>query len=335
MTDQPVGSLPESAGAYSLGSFVPFVNGGEEAIASPVTPRLTSKEEMKQKPGMLDFDPARAAAKPKDAATVLVLRGGRASAPLEIFCVERHPKSGFLGGAVVFPGGKIDVSDALPSWEQATTSPPPRSDSFQSESADARALGIAACRELLEEGAILPVTKGMLDSEGALSLRAAVREGATLFDELVRQSLVLDIARLVPFARWVTPEAESRRFDARFYLLTLPEGQEGHHDDHETTTSFWATPAHVLARFSEGEIMLAPPTTRALELLSQTVTIDEALALAQMQSLLPICPLFVPDDEAPILALPGDPLHSIAEPRVTGPTRFVMRNGKFVSESAS
>lgn len=249
--------------------------------------------------------------------------------------MKRHPRSGFLGGAVVFPGGKVDATDADASWEPLTTAPAPRSELFEAPDAGARALAIAACRELLEEAAILPVVGDAVDDQDARSLRATVREGASLRDELARRKLVLDIGRLVPFGRWVTPEAESRRFDARFYLLPLPPGQRGEHDAHETTTSFWATPQSVLERWIAGEIQMAPPTTRALELLSSVTSIEEALALAGTQSLLPICPVFVPDDHTPFLALPGDPAHPVAERRVDGCTRFVLRDGRFVSESPS
>ncbi len=234
----------------------------------------------------------------------------------------------------MFPGGKVDASDGDAAWDRHTTSPAPRSDAFETAQTRARALAIAACRELLEEGAIVPVVGDAIEDEAALSLRAKVREGNPLRDELARRKLVLDIGRLVPFGRWVTPEAESRRFDARFYLLPLPPGQRGHHDDHETTTSFWATPQAVLERWMAGKISMAPPTTRALELLSSVGSIAEALALAEAQSLQPICPVFVPDEKAPFLALPGDPAHPIAERRIGGSTRFVLRDGRFVSETS-
>jgi hypothetical protein len=96
--------------------------------------------------------------------------------------------------------------------------------------------------------------------------------------------------------------------------------------------SFWARPADVLARSARGDIFLAPPTTRTLELLADVPSVAAALALAAEQSLLPICPLFVPDARAPFLALPGDPQHPVRERRVAGPTRFVLRGARFVSE---
>lgn len=281
---------------------------------------------------MLDFNPARPSSPPRDAASVLVLRENDSTGALEIFCVKRHPRSGFLGGAVVFPGGKVDEADADPFWESLSTAPHPRSQAFETPGRSARMLAIAACRELLEEAAVLPTVGDLLDARGANALQAELRDGKSLHEELQKLNASLDLSRLAPFARWITPEAESRRFDARFYLLALPPGQKGRHDSHETTTSFWAAPDDVLSRFLEGELMLTPPTTRALEVLAQAKTMSDAMALAEAQSLLPICPVFVADEEAPFLALPGDPMHPVEQIRVEGATRFVLRDGRFISE---
>jgi hypothetical protein len=195
-----------------------------------------------------------------------------------------------------------------------------------------RGLAVAACRETLEEGLLVPIDPP-LDDVGVAALRAEA--GGLGFAAAVRARRArLRIDRLVPWARWVTPEAESRRFDARFFLLALPPGQVGRHDEHETTMSFWATPDDVLGRSARGEIFLAPPTTRTLELLATVSSVEGAFALAAQQSLRPICPLFVPDERSPFLALPGDPAHPVREIRVPGPTRFVFRDGRLVSEEA-
>ena len=68
---------------------------------------------------MLDFDPNREAVPAKDAATVLIVRSG-ASRGVELFFVRRHAKSAFLGGAVVFPGGKLDAGDSAPELHART-----------------------------------------------------------------------------------------------------------------------------------------------------------------------------------------------------------------------
>jgi len=47
--------------------------------------------------------------KPRQAATVIVLRGG--SETLEVLLVKRNPQQRFMGGAWVFPGGAVDAAE--------------------------------------------------------------------------------------------------------------------------------------------------------------------------------------------------------------------------------
>ncbi len=270
----------------------------------------------------LDLDSNRTEVAPREAATIIVVRD--ATAGMEVFCVERHPKSGFLGGAVVFPGGKVDAGDASDEWTSAV-------DGGQ----DDRALRIAACREALEEAAILPVTGGIVTHAALLDLRARlVKKEATLIAFLREHGLRLDLGALHPFARWITPIAEARRYDTRFYLATLPRDQSGAHDDHETTSSFWARPADVIARWEAGAVALAPPTHRTLEVLARVSASAEAIAIAASACLDPICPILLPYDGTIALALPGDPAHEVRESRVPGRSRYVLRGDRFVPEDA-
>jgi 8-oxo-dGTP pyrophosphatase MutT (NUDIX family) len=272
---------------------------------------------------MLDFDLNRSGVTPRDAATLVVVRDGAAG--VEVFCVERHPKSGFLGGAIVFPGGKVDPDDGSAEWDALVVG----------DMTEDRAQRIAACREALEEAAILPVV-GEAPSHAALldaQARAASRE-RSLRSFLVEHGLRLDLAALHPFARWVTPAAETRRFDTRFYLTLLPRGQQGAHDNRETTSSFWATAADVLKRFDEGRVQLLPPTHRTLEILARAATTGDAIALASRMCKDPICPSLVPQDGTLALVLPGDPAHDVREPRVPGRSRFVLRGDRWLPEDA-
>jgi 8-oxo-dGTP pyrophosphatase MutT (NUDIX family) len=262
---------------------------------------------------------------PRLAATVLVLR--EHAGALEVYCILRHPKSGFLGGAVAFPGGKVDEADGHAEWQRHVQGAPLRSELIASDSIAIRSLGIAAARETLEEAGLFPAP---IDEVQAGRLRAEIAKGTPL-RTAVSGLCHIELDRFVTFARWVTPEAEPKRFDAAFFLLALPHGQIASADEHEVTGGFWATPDHALGRFERGEIMLAPPTTRCLELLRGLATIQEAFDVALKQTLSPICPQFVPGDP-PMLSLPGDPTHSVKEVRVAGPTRFVLRDGKFLSE---
>ena len=47
---------------------------------------------------------------PRQAASVIVLRGGDES--LEVLLVKRNPAAKFMGGAWVFPGGAVDAGES-------------------------------------------------------------------------------------------------------------------------------------------------------------------------------------------------------------------------------
>ena len=270
---------------------------------------------------LLNFDFTQPPPVPKDAATLVLLRDGAAG--LEVFCVERHRNSRFMGGALVFPGGKVDEADRDPAWQGLLM--PPQEGVRQD-------IALAACRESLEEAAILPVS-GALTHDEALVFRQALATGPDfLRSALKARGLTIDLSCLVPFARWITPEPEVRRFDARFFMLRAPEGQAGAHDTHETMASSWEAPRDVLARFDAGDVQLAPPTHRTLELLSTHVTVDSALTAAEAACLDPICPVLIDYDGTMALTLPGDPDHPQATPIVAGRTRYFLRGKRWRAE---
>jgi 8-oxo-dGTP pyrophosphatase MutT (NUDIX family) len=289
---------------------------------------------------VLDLNADRAPVAPKDASTLVIVRP-KDGGGIDVFCVERNKKSRFMGGAIVFPGGKLDGSDVLAEWTPLTTPPrlPTRgSVPFTSSDAHFRSLAIAGARETLEEAAILHVSDGRVKQEELFALR---KELTTVPDALraflSKRRLRLDLGALHPFARWITPEAESRRFDARFFVAIAPEGQTGFHDEHETMASFWATPAEVLRRFEAGEVQLMPPTHRTIAMLGDCSSTEEVLWLANSSNLDPICPRLVKHADAGgdtmALALPGDPEHDVREQRVPGPTRYVLRGERWLSEN--
>jgi 8-oxo-dGTP pyrophosphatase MutT (NUDIX family) len=287
---------------------------------------------------MLDLDETREGVPPRDAATLVLVRDAEAGG-VEVFCVERNKKSRFLGGAVVFPGGKLDDADADPLWASLVDATDVGTARMGATVDGYRALRVAACRESLEEAAILPTKPGGLAHDALLALRRELERGEGFAALVARLGQKLDLGALHPFARWVTPTAEARRFDARFFLARAPSGQPGVHDEHETTASFWASPRDVLARFGRGELQLAPPTHRTLEILERAADAEAALSLAAAACLEPICPRLVRqrggapgEEETLALVLPGDPEHGIAEPRVPGHSRYVLRGDRWLPE---
>ena len=107
------------------------------------------------------------------------------------------------------------------------------------------------------------------------------------------------------------------------------------HDERETVSSIWVAPSALLARFARGEVQLAPPTYRALELLVAARTVDAALALARSSVIRPVMPeakQLGEGKETMVLTLPGDPLHSVRELRSPGATRFVQEDSRWVPQ---
>jgi hypothetical protein len=232
----------------------------------------------------------------------------------------------------------VDAGDRDDAWKDLTTPLAARCRQFAEGEVEARSFAIAALREALEEAAILPVVDDRLDADRALVLRTALKaertETESRFAHILREhGLVLDAARLEALGRWITPTAEPKRFDTRFYLLASPPNQRGAHDDYETTRSFWATPKELLQRWERGEIVLAPPTAWTIGLFFGAHHVDAAFAIARRQSLAPVEPSFTNDGRDVVLTLPGDPLHPVATDAPQdpdAPTRFVLENGRFV-----
>jgi 8-oxo-dGTP pyrophosphatase MutT (NUDIX family) len=261
----------------------------------------------------------------KDASTVIVLR--EADGGLETFMLCRHHQSGFMGGAHVFPGGKVDASDAEAGWHARVDRPAEEITELLGETDAEVGLGllVAAVRETFEEAGVL------LASTAAGADLPATRErlhGGASFAELANAiDMKIDSTALTPYARWITPKMESRRFDTRFYIAVLPEGQSASHDGTETTSAIWLRPAGAIEDMHAGRIKLAPPTVRTLQWLAEFD--DAASVIADALSRKPpfVRPRLVTGEAGWFLALPGDPEHPENDAVLPGATRMVFDNG--------
>jgi 8-oxo-dGTP pyrophosphatase MutT (NUDIX family) len=261
----------------------------------------------------------------KDASTVIVLR--ETGGGLETFLLCRHQRSGFMGGAHVFPGGKVDPSDREPSWRDRIDRTAEALAAELGETNPETGLGllVAAVRETFEEAGVL------LASTAADVDLAAARErlhGGAAFSELANDlDMKIDAGALAPYARWITPKMESRRFDTRFYVAVVPGDQRPSHDGTETTSALWLRPAKAIDDMLTGRIKLAPPTVRTLQWLAdfddaQSVVSD---ALSRKPPL--VRPRIVTGEGGWFLALPGDPEHTDPDPVLPGATRMVFDDG--------
>jgi 8-oxo-dGTP pyrophosphatase MutT (NUDIX family) len=112
---------------------------------------------------------------------------------------------------------------------------------------------------------------------------------------------------LVEFSRWITPAEVAVRFDTRFYLAQIPDGQEPRVDGQECVQLGWFTPDGALAAFERQEIALVFPTIKHLEQLRPFVSAKELFAYARGREVLPVQPKVVLEGEVARVLLPGEP----------------------------
>lgn len=228
----------------------------------------------------------------KDASTVVLLRDGAGG--IEVYLLRRVSTMAFAAGACVFPGGGVDAPDREP--DVAWTGPS-RDDwavRLGASPALAGALVCAAVRETFEEagvllagtpsGALVPDTSGTgwEDDRSAL-----VRHELALAPLLRRRGLVLRSDLLGVWSRWITPEFEPRRYDARFFVAVLPGGQHTRDVSDEADRVAWMRPADAIAAAERGEIELLPPTLETLVELCPYERAADVLAAAQARTVRP------------------------------------------------
>jgi len=282
-------------------------------------------------------------ANPRPAATVVVLRDS--SHGPEVFMVRRHADTAFMGGAHVFPGGRVDKADrdGDDGWcdgiahaaGQLPDLPP----------SDAVAYHVAAARELFEEAGVLLARNaggefvslaGAQDHARFKQDRPTVHGGTTTLRAVIeRERLRLALDTLVLFAHWVTPPIDTRQFDTRFFMSRVPPHQTPAHDDTETTHSIWMTPADAIAKSEKGDIVLPPPTWSTIRELEPFASVDDALAWARRRRVVSRQPLMLEQDGVRMLLAPGDPLHpDPAGDEPLAETRFIFVDGRWRPERA-
>ena len=88
----------------------------------------------------------------------------------------------------------------------------------------------------------------------------------------------LDGTAIEYIAHWITPEAEARRYDTRFFAAIVPPKSEPSPDPREMTDALWLAPAEALKRHNAGLLPMIFPTIRTLEGLTAFETPSGALA---------------------------------------------------------
>lgn len=260
-------------------------------------------------------------ANPIPSATVILAdeaRGG--DDPFAVFLLRRNDSSSFMPGRYVFPGGRVEPADGSDPMAAAT-------------------LARAALRELFEEAGVLLAHGRAPDPERLAEVRRALQRDLTTLDlAMDKLSMRPAPAALVPYARWITPQARKHRFDTTFFVAAMPTNQEARADERETTEGLWLSPAQALADNQAGKVVLAPPLVRILGGLAGFGGLGPLLEGGH--DLAPVMPvlwaegdmrvILFPDDDDYRLGMPGDPGHLGREVAAGRATRLVHRDGAWI-----
>jgi 8-oxo-dGTP pyrophosphatase MutT (NUDIX family) len=248
-------------------------------------------------------------AKPKPSSTLLLLRD-KAPRGCEVLMIRRPEKSRFAGGKLVFPGGQVADADA----DLACRAP--------SGTDELAVFKVSAIRETFEEaGVLLAYDKSSGALVGAERWRALVpfrrrlSPGVAFADFLADQGLCLALDRLVPFARWITPEDRPIRFDTWFFLAEAPNAQEASPDGSEAIESSWLDPACAGDDAHAVALGLMLPTWANLRRLARSNSVAEAMAAARSRPVVPVMPVL--DTRSP-----GGPVVRIPEAAGYGFTSY-------------
>jgi 8-oxo-dGTP pyrophosphatase MutT (NUDIX family) len=276
-------------------------------------------------------------AEPRPASTVVLLRPS--TTRFDVFLVRRSDSIAFMGGAHVFPGGRVDPGDRIRDMRALTDGAESSAVRMPDVPTDeAIAHHVAALRELFEEaGVLLARRNGRIvtidgDSPNRFAAhRHNVLAGTTSFADIVgAEGLRLALDELTYFAHWVTPEIEIKRFDTRFFIARAPAGQTPVHDDGETIHSEWLDPVNAIERSRREEIALPPPTWTTLSTLTKFRSIEEVVEWAQRKPIPRVQPSFLTRGDETLLLYPGDPLYPPIEGfEIPEETRFSLKNRRW------
>ncbi len=227
--------------------------------------------------------------------------------------IERHADTPFAGGALVFPGGRIDPGDSHDGWAEHCDG----FGSFPAEEAPAR---IASIREAFEEAGILLARRDdeMLSGDAVAMLqdwRARVEGDDALFLELAReQGLRLALDALCLYARWEPPAGAShRRYHTWFFAAKAPAAQEAREDGNEATEVIWTSPNAALNDCDNGKRKMIYPTRRNVELLGVSDNADAVIDFAARRRIDTIIPEIAEREHGVVLTIPDDMGYPVTE----------------------
>jgi 8-oxo-dGTP pyrophosphatase MutT (NUDIX family) len=208
----------------------------------------------------------------RPASTVVLVRDGDTG--IEAYVHQRHPGMAFAGGMVAFPGGSVDPSDLQPT-----------------DVVDAHSWA----RRL-----------GTTETAALGFVRAALRETEE------ETSLRLNATDLVPWAHWITPRFQPRRFDTWFFLVRLSADQHPRDVSGEATAVGWVAASTAITKAEAGEWIMLPPTWAVFDELSAFGSVDDLPTDERVIEA--ITPGWIDLGDSVVALFPGDPRYPGDDP---------------------
>lgn len=234
------------------------------------------------------------------AATLVTVRE-RPNGPPELLMVERAKGMAFAGGALVFPGGRIDDGDRVAGSDAGS------------------AARIAAIRETLEETGIPVGVTPVPSVEVALEMQSALLAERDFAELLDRNGFALELDALTPLARWVPKFHATRRFDTLFFLARAPGPDwQPNVSGGECSGASWITAADALERERRGDARLIFPTRRNLERLALHSSFEAMRADADAHPIEPISPWVEEIDGENFITIPDGIGYPVTREKLDG-----------------
>lgn len=227
---------------------------------------------------------------------------------MEIFMAIRRRNVDYAAGALVFPGGRIMDQDADPVLRALTRADPTIPDPEFVPL-------ITTIRQVFREtGVLLARPRGedtLISGPRLDDIRARYRAPLGAGEVTIRgmaEREKLELAGDWPalFAHWLTVVEYPSRFDGRFYVMTLPEGQTPTHEGGRFLESTWITPAAAAAGGDAGDYYIVLPTRMNLEKLKRWNRAAAAVAAARASRVTTILPVTADSPRGPIIHIPAE-----------------------------
>jgi 8-oxo-dGTP pyrophosphatase MutT (NUDIX family) len=257
----------------------------------------------------------------RKASTVILVR--EKNKRLEIYLLQRNIKSGFMGGLYVFPGGTVaPVDEGFDTWSPYVDLFPEQIESRLGGNGlskeDALGFAVAAIRETLEEAGVVLATgqdKTENDLEELTSYRLQKNLPQSWFKKrILRENWQLSLSILGRWSHWITPKLMDKRFDTRFFIVSMPEDQTCTPDQWEASQGIWLDAQTALEKNLEATIPLSPPTIVTLTQLLQFKTVETLKQEIKTRTWNnPIVPCLVQSPDGPLILEPWDPLWGSAD----------------------